>query len=80
LLDVFKEADLRVEFTDLFEIAASREVIDRDTLRRRLLLALYGLGTKAGLKRMAGSESHQAISLWKLWSRCTELTPFKMRC
>jgi hypothetical protein len=57
LLDVFKEADLRVGFTDLFETAASREVIDRDTLRRRLLLALYGLGTNAGLKRMAGSDS-----------------------
>ena len=56
LLDVFKEADLRVGFTDLFETAASRETLDRDTLRRRLLLCLYGLGTNAGLKRMAGSD------------------------
>lgn len=56
LLDVFKEADLRVGFTELFETAANREILDRDTLRRRLLLALYGLGTNAGLKRMAGSD------------------------
>ena len=57
LLDVFKEADLRTGFTDLFVTSASREILDRDTLRRRLLLALYGLGTNAGLKRMAGSDT-----------------------
>ena len=57
LLDVFKEADLRVGFTDLFVTSASREILDRYTLRRRLLLALYGLGTNAGLKRMAGSDT-----------------------
>ena len=57
LLDVFKEADLRVGFTDFFETAASREALNRDILRRRLLLALYGLGTNAGLKRMAGSDT-----------------------
>jgi TnpA family transposase len=57
LLDVFKEADLRVGFTDLFVTSASRGALDRDTLRRRLLLALYGLGTNAGLKRMAGSDT-----------------------
>lgn len=57
LLEVFKEADLRVRFTDLFATSASREALDRDTLRRRLLLCLYGLGTNAGLKRMAGSNA-----------------------
>ena len=57
LLNVFKEADLRVGFTDLFVTSASREILDRDTLRRRLLLAVYGLGTNAGLKRMAGSDT-----------------------
>jgi len=50
LLDVLKEADLRVGFTDLFVTSATREILDRDTLRRRLLLCLYGLGTNAGLK------------------------------
>jgi TnpA family transposase len=53
LLDVFKEADLRIGFTDAFATAASREVTDRDAVRRRLLLCLYGLGTNAGLKRLA---------------------------
>jgi TnpA family transposase len=53
LLDVLKEADLRVGFTDAFATAATREAIDRDEARRRLLLCLYGLGTNAGLKRLA---------------------------
>ncbi len=57
LLDVLKEADLRVGFTDAFATSASREVLDRDTLRWRLLLCLYGLGTNAGLKRMSGTDA-----------------------
>jgi len=43
LLDVFKEADLRIGFTDAFATAASREATNRDEVRRRLLLCLYGL-------------------------------------
>ncbi|MCP4874545.1 MAG: Tn3 family transposase, partial [Gammaproteobacteria bacterium] len=52
LLDVLKEADLRIGFTDTFQTLASREILDRDTLRPRLLRCLYGLGTNTGLKRM----------------------------
>ena len=50
---MFKEADLRVGFTDAFATAASRAATERDAVRRRLLLCLYGLGTNAGLKRLA---------------------------
>jgi len=57
LLDVFKEADLRIGFTDTFVTAASREATDRDEVRRRLLLCLYGLGTNAGLKRLASGRN-----------------------
>jgi hypothetical protein len=52
LLDVLKETDLRVNFTDVFKSLGTREVLDRDTLQQRLLLCLYGLGTNAGIKRM----------------------------
>jgi len=52
LLDVFKEADIRVGFSEAFHSASTREVIDRETLQRRLLLCLYGLGTNTGLKRV----------------------------
>jgi hypothetical protein len=53
LLDVLKEADLRIDFTQAFATAAAREATDREEVRRRLLLCLYGLGTNAGLKRLA---------------------------
>ena len=57
LLDVLKEADLRIGFTDAFQTLASREILDRDTLRPRLLRCLYGLGTNTGLKRMASIDT-----------------------
>lgn len=53
LLDVLKEADLRVGFTESFKSLASREVLDKDVLQKRLLLCLYGLGTNTGLKRVS---------------------------
>jgi TnpA family transposase len=53
LLDILKEADLRIRFTDAFSTAASREATNKEEVRRRLLLCLYGLGTNAGLKRLA---------------------------
>jgi len=52
LLDVFKETDLRIRFSDALHSAGAREVIDRTVLQRRLLLCLYGLGTNTGLKRV----------------------------
>jgi TnpA family transposase len=53
LLDILKETDLQLQFTDLFTSSASREIIERPTLQQRLLLCLYGLGTNTGLKRVA---------------------------
>lgn len=52
LLDVLKETDLRIGFSDAFSTLGSRENLDRNTLQQRLLLCLYGLGTNTGLKRM----------------------------
>jgi len=52
LLDVLKETDLRVGFTQHFTGTGTRSVLDSDTLQRRLLLCLFGLGTNAGLKRV----------------------------
>jgi len=53
LLDMLKEADLRTNFTAAFQSAGDRVILDPDTLRRRLLFCLYGMGTNAGLKRIA---------------------------
>ncbi len=55
LLDVLKETALDTGFLELFKTSATREVLAREERDRRLLLCLYGLGTNAGLKRVAGS-------------------------
>jgi len=52
LLDILKETDLRVGFTPCFRSPTAWENLDQATLQYRLLLALYGLGTGAGLKRV----------------------------
>ena len=53
LLDVLKETALDTGFLDVFKTSASREALPRDLRDQRLLLSLYGLGTNAGLKRIA---------------------------
>ncbi|SHK42077.1 Tn3 family transposase [Tepidibacter formicigenes] len=53
LLDILKESDLRISFTDSFKTMAAHERLDRDTIQKRLILALYGLGTNTGLKRVS---------------------------
>src|SRR3546814_10368106 len=61
LLDVLKEAALDTGLMDAFETSASRVTLSKAALAQRLLLCLYGLGTNAGLKRVAGatrSEEH----------------------
>lgn len=55
LLDVLKEADLRIGFSDHFKTVADRENLDRQSLQQRILLCLYGMGTNTGLKRVSGS-------------------------
>jgi len=56
LLDILKEADLRVHFTEQIKTVAVREAIDRETIQKRLILSLYGLGTNTGLKRISAGE------------------------
>ncbi len=52
LLDILKETDLRVDFTRNFKSMGTREILDRETLQKRLLLCLFGMGTNTGLKRI----------------------------
>ena len=62
LLDILKETELRVRFTEAFRTIGTREVLGPEVLQRRVLLSLYGLGTNAGLKRMCsgGGEDRYA--------------------
>jgi hypothetical protein len=52
LLDMLKETDLRLNFTDALRSVTSYENLDRAVLRPRLLLCLHGIGTNTGLQRM----------------------------
>jgi TnpA family transposase len=52
LLDMVKETDLRLNFTDVLRSVTAHENLPRDILRPRLLLCLHGIGTNTGLQRM----------------------------
>lgn len=49
LLDIIKEVDFRVRFTDSFVSLTGQERLPRPDLQKRLLLCLFGLGVNAGL-------------------------------
>ena len=79
LLDIIKEADLRLNFTDALSSPTAYETLDRTTLRPRLLLCLHGLGTNAGLKRMDASR-HGGPSYRELaYARRRYITPDRLR-
>jgi TnpA family transposase len=78
LLDVLKETDLRVDFTRFFRSPTAWENLDRATLQYRLLLALYGLGTGAGLKRVHMGNQELAYKDL-LYVRRRFITPEAMR-
>lgn len=54
LIDVLKETDLRVNFTQQIEpITKSKSSIDARELRKRILLCIYAIGSNTGLKRIS---------------------------
>lgn len=56
LLDMVKEADLEVLFTNSLRSVLTRENLPRAEAQKRLLLCLFGLGTNTGLKRVASGD------------------------
>jgi len=58
LLDVLKDADFLADFTTEFTSVASRGVLGRHILCRRLLLCLFALGTNMGIKAIASTGEH----------------------
>ncbi len=78
LLDIVKETDLRLRFTDKLKSATAYEALARDVLRPRLLLCLNGLGTNAGLKRM-NAVQHGATYKDLLYTRHRYITVDQLR-
>ncbi|MEV0375549.1 transposase [Streptomyces sp. NPDC050636] len=58
LLDVLKNADFDTGFTDEFASIAAYERIGRAVLQRRLLLALFALGTNMGIRAIVATGEH----------------------
>ena len=56
LLDVLKETEMRLQFTEHFKSTGNREALAPEELRKRLLLCLYATGTNLGLKRISHGE------------------------
>jgi len=52
LLDIIKETDFRLNFTDAFRSVTSHENLEREALRKRIFLCIHGIGTNTGLQRM----------------------------
>lgn len=62
LLDVLKETDLMLDITNEFKTVATRETLSRTDIQKRLILALYGLGTNTGLKRVSTGNNGETYS------------------
>ena len=57
LLDVLKEADCQIGFTNVLKSYGDREILKRGVLQKRLLFCFYALGTNTGLKRVLSGGS-----------------------
>ena len=79
LLDIVKEADLRLNFTDALSSPTAYETLDRAELRPRLLLCLHGLGTNTGLKRMDSARDGGPSYRELVYARRRYITPDRLR-
>jgi hypothetical protein len=64
LLDFLAEADHHIDLIDCFPSIATSETMPAATLRERLLLVLFALGTNTGIKHVAdGDHGHSEAAL-----------------
>lgn len=79
LLDVLKEVDLRVGFTNSFASLTGQQRLPQAELQRRLLLCLFGLGTNTGLSSV--SMGDQGVSYAHLqYTRRRFIGKDELRC
>jgi TnpA family transposase len=53
LIDILKESDLRIKFTDELKTIGKSSYISPSDLQKRLLLGIFGIGSNTGLKRIS---------------------------
>ena len=53
LIDILKESDLRVNFTEALQTIGKSSHISSQDLQKRLLLCIFGIGSNTGLKRIS---------------------------
>lgn len=70
LLDMLKETDFRVGFSEQFKSVASRESLSPRIRQKRLLLCIYALGTNIGLRQASmGDHGESYDSLRHVFER-----------
>lgn len=62
LIDILKEVELEIKFSENLHTKASRKNLEKEVLRYRLLLCLYAIGTNTGLKCISSANDHVQYS------------------
>ena len=62
LIDILKEVELEIKFTEKLQTKASRKNLEKEVLRYRLLLCLYAIGTNTGLKCISSANDNAQYS------------------
>lgn len=55
LLEVLNEVDFRERLTSSFSTVGNRHILDHETIRKRMILCLFGIGTNTGLKHISSA-------------------------
>lgn len=77
LLDMLKEADLRVSLTQDLTKMTNKVTLDHKILQERLLLCLFAMGTNTELKKVCAGSTHTESDLWYVKKRF--ITPEGLR-
>ena len=62
LLDVLKEAEVLTDFINEFYYSGDKEILDKEIVKQRLLLAILGYGTNTGLKSVSAGSNNVSYS------------------
>lgn len=62
LIDILKEVELEIKFSEKLYTKVSRKSLEKEVLRYRLLLCLYAIGTNTGLKCVSSANDNVQYS------------------